>query len=442
MDNYARVAITFVTAVMVISTPVFTLVNPFQVSAASTDNTKMIDTSNYHSTPRIAETPLSSTSFSSSPSTPITSAPSALSQDGGDFTAQAELSLMRTTQTSNIVNSRSYYDIMFRTSTSGEIKTVEIDFPEGTYVGVALLVEAIGIGPGRIAGDNVDDKITYTVTDAENVPANTRIRIQLSNINNPSVPSDSYTVTITTKDSLGNIIDGPSAPMAYIIKQIGTNDIADDAITDAKLSLDSVYTIWADGTPGNFEAFYKRNTISFDPTIDLSNNAGTSSEPAVATSGNNVYVVWRDDTSGNDEILYRRSTDGGATFGDTVNLSDNVGNSTQPAVATSGNNVYVVWRDDTSGNNEILYKRSTNDGATFGATINLSNNAGDSITPAVAASGDNVYVVWTDGTPGNPEILYKRSTDGGATFGATINLSNNAGNSAQPAVAAFRNLPV
>ncbi|MGH9978610.1 MAG: hypothetical protein ACRD8Z_22675 [Nitrososphaeraceae archaeon] len=51
-------------------------------------------------------------------------------------------------------------------------------------------------------------------------------------------------------------------------------------------------------------------------------------------------------------------------------------------------------------------------------------------------------MVWSDNTPGNNEILYKRSTDGGATFGATINLSNSAGESRDPAIAAFSNLPV
>lgn len=40
--------------------------------------------------------------------------------------------------------------------------------------------------------------------------------------------------------------------------------------------------------------------------------------PAIALSGNNGYVVWRDDnTSGDEETLYKRSTDGGDTSGGT-----------------------------------------------------------------------------------------------------------------------------
>jgi hypothetical protein len=206
--------------------------------------------------------------------------------------------------------------------------------------------------------------------------------------------------------------------------------------------------VWQDnqGRASN-DIFYKGNTIAFYPFVDVTRtNAGTSANPAVATSGNNMYIVWEDDTSGNFEILYRRSTDGGANFGENgvaINLSNNAGTSTIPFVAASGNNVYIVWEDDTSGNFEILYRKSTDGGASFDATINLSNNAGFSTNSAIAVSGDNLYVVWHDNndTPVN-EILYRRSSDGGASFNAVINLSNNAGSSNNPDVAAINNLPV
>jgi hypothetical protein len=70
---------------------------------------------------------------------------------GGDFNTAAALSLTRASQTSNIVNSKAYYDISFRTATAGTIKTVEIDFPPGTYVGAATLIETVGLGAGTIA---------------------------------------------------------------------------------------------------------------------------------------------------------------------------------------------------------------------------------------------------------------------------------------------------
>ena len=79
-----------------------------------------------------------------------------------------------------------------------------------------------------------------------------------------------------------------------------------------------------------------------------------STRPAIAVSGNTVHVVWDDNTPGNFDILYRRSTNGGVSFTEPIkNLSSNTGISFQPAIAVSGSNVHVVWEDETSGNSDI-----------------------------------------------------------------------------------------
>jgi hypothetical protein len=76
----------------------------------------------------------------------------------------------------------------------------------------------------------------------------------------------------------------------------------------------------------------------------------------------------------------------------------------------SGNNVYVTWTDDTPGNPEIFFKRSTDRGHDFDGTKNLSNNGGESLHSQIAVSGNNVYVVWEDNTPGNFDIFFRRGT--------------------------------
>jgi hypothetical protein len=108
---------------------------------------------------------------------PISSwTPTSKQSQDGDIITQAALSLTRAAQTNNFVASKAYYDISFRTNTAGVIKTVQMDFPEGTYIGSALLVEASGIGPGTISAIS-SNILEYTVTNAVNVPANTIIRI-------------------------------------------------------------------------------------------------------------------------------------------------------------------------------------------------------------------------------------------------------------------------
>lgn len=75
------------------------------------------------------------------------------------------------------------------------------------------------------------------------------------------------------------------------------------------------------------------------PIDNLSNNAGFSHFPAIATLENNVYVVWQDQDpiTEDNEILYRKSTDGGMSFGTTVNLTNEEGNQGSPDIAASFN---------------------------------------------------------------------------------------------------------
>ncbi len=67
-------------------------------------------------------------------------------------------------------------------------------------------------------------------------------------------------------------------------------------------------------------------------------------------SGNAVYVVWSDNTSRNNEILFIKRTDAGENFTDSKNISNNPGSSENPAIAVSGNAVHVVWSDNISEN--------------------------------------------------------------------------------------------
>ena len=122
----------------------------------------------------------------------------------------------------------------------------------------------------------------------------------------------------------------------------------------------------------------------------------------ISFSGNNVYVVWEDNTLGNNEVLIRISSDGDTTFGPTLNLSNNAGSSSSPQISPSG----VVWEDNTLGNNEIFFRQ--NSGTTFGPTLNLSNNAGSSDNPQIFS----FKVVWEDDTRFLNEILYKSGTSG------------------------------
>ena len=82
--------------------------------------------------------------------------------------------------------------------------------------------------------------------------------------------------------------------------------------------------------------------------------------PGVSPDRNNISLVWQDNSTGNEEIFLRKSTNGGITFGNTTNVSNNTGISTSPQIESFGNNTFVVWQDNSTGNEEIFLRKSTN----------------------------------------------------------------------------------
>ena len=71
----------------------------------------------------------------------------------------------------------------------------------------------------------------------------------------------------------------------------------------------------------------------------------------------------------------------------------------------------LLWQ-----HNDIFFAASNNNGTSFGTPINLSNNTGFFRNPQIATSGNNVYVTWIDNTPGNFDIFFAVSNNNGASF--------------------------
>ncbi len=93
-------------------------------------------------------------------------------------------------------------------------------------------------------------------------------------------------------------------------------------------------------------------------------------------------------------------------------------------MATSGNNVYVAWWSNKTGNDEVMFKASTDDGKTFSNKMNLSNSPkSDSQDAQIAAAGSNVYVTWWERNQTMNEPVMRISNDNGKTFGEKIMLS-------------------
>jgi len=201
----------------------------------------------------------------------------------------------------------------------------------------------------------------------------------------------------------------------------------------------NVYIVWTDLRTGSKDIYFRISTnggVNWQDENRLTNNyEGISYNPCIAVNGSNAHVVWYDTYQGNPEIYYRRSTNGGANWLSEIRLSNNSFDSYRPSVSVSGSLVHVVWYDNRDGNDEIYYKRSTNSGATWGAETRLTSDISYSIVPSVTSSGNYVHVVWKEGRNGSGfEIYYKRSTDGGASWGPDTRLTNDPGTTESPSI--------
>ena len=129
-------------------------------------------------------------------------------------------------------------------------------------------------------------------------------------------------------------------------------------------------------------AFYNGAAMNLLP-LSLSTSSSDTSKSSqccapvflvpISVSGNNAYVTWSSNKTGNDEIMFKMSADSGKTFGERMNLSNSPNSESQDVeIAASGNNVYVTWWERNQTMNEPMIRISNDNGKTFGEKIMLS----------------------------------------------------------------------
>lgn len=250
--------------------------------------------------------------------------------------------------------------------------------------------------------------------------------------------SNKSSIVFTKSDDEGTTFEQPV--------QVSDNS-KDSAFPQIAVSENHVYFAWIDRTESDVTniVFDKSDDggTTFAGPVAITNNNGNSGIPRISANGDNVYLMWEDNSKKNFDIYLSTSSDLGKTFSSSLDISNNTGDSGAPQILVNGTNVYAVWMDNTLGNFDIYFSKSTDGGQTFAKPVDVSTGKLDSGYPQFAVAGNEVYVTWTEAvSPTNYDIFFSKSTDGGQTFGTPLNISNSPGASGWPQVAVDDNIYV
>jgi hypothetical protein len=103
-------------------------------------------------------------------------------------------------------------------------------------------------------------------------------------------------------------------------------------------------------------------------------------------------------------------------------------NERKAPTVVSGDNIYIAWwtNNTENGNEEVMFRASTDAGATFSNSTNLSNTTdADSWRVEIHGEGDNVVVSWWETNQTSDIPVARVSNDAGETFGPLMMLGAN-----------------
>lgn len=203
-----------------------------------------------------------------------------------------------------------------------------------------------------------------------------------------------------------------------------------------------VYVIWSEfaGVPAS-DGYYLRYSNDFGATFLTARNLTALfgvppfGNCAMAASGDNVLLSCMQSVSGNNEMVVAHSNDNGTTFSEPQNVSLSPSTtSNKSRIAASGSHVYVAWEEGTGSASEIFLARSVDNGLSFATPTNMSLTAVNSTSVSVDADGRNVWLAWSERSPGNDDVFYRRSANSGDSFSDPDNLSSTPSGSSTPFV--------
>jgi hypothetical protein len=93
------------------------------------------------------------------------------------------------------------------------------------------------------------------------------------------------------------------------------------------------------------------------PAKKFGDNSKQAGHPAILSSGENVWLVWREIKDGNNSILGMFSEDGGRSWNDAKTLANVSDKADYPILIQHKNQAYLVWNTQQNGFQVIALRK-------------------------------------------------------------------------------------
>lgn len=216
---------------------------------------------------------------------------------------------------------------------------------------------------------------------------------------------------------------------------------------------ENIYVAWSafTGWAGTEQIMFSRSTdhgVTFSEPQVISRPPNVSNFNlwtviTVAPNGD-VYVAWDSFTwtprgFKKFSIIMTKSTDGGKNFGPRIKVHEVVplpiplpNNQFRvlslPTIGADESGVYIAWDDFRTGDADILFSRSTDEGFTWSAPIQVNDvTTNHQFFPAMSVSNGSIHIVFYD-SRNDPhgqllDVYYAQSIDGGLSFQANLRIT-------------------
>ena len=203
----------------------------------------------------------------------------------------------------------------------------------------------------------------------------------------------------------------------------------------------TIWVVWVSDRTGNYELFYKTSTdngTSWTTDAQLTSNPSLDWNPSIMQHQNGtIWVVWESDREGPGDIYYKTSHDYGSTWSPEKRLTTDPSWDLDPDIIQAYNGtIWVVWTSYRTGNYEIFYKASTDNGASWSPETQLTENKGFNEAPSIIQARDcSLWIAWQSDRKGNQyDVYYTTSTDYGSTWSTDTQLTTDNADDMSPTI--------